>query len=158
MKYPKYIHGEYSLPYLVFPMTSTIETTVKYLGKRAYTGEEYFTVKFMSINKTQSKAFFEFWENEINFGTEPFLIPAPFRDLNFIAEDPNVLVRFVDGLNPDKDTGSFSFSAKLKVIEYREHLGVLFDKDLYKLIDQDGLYLASNSNFKTNSNKEIKYG
>jgi hypothetical protein len=162
--YPEY--DTETLPKIVYSFDNQIEMPMRYMGNRAFTGEEYMTINLRANTDEEIRAFIDFFENSINFGTEPFLIPAPFKGVEFLDVSPNVLVRFTDNLSISKNNfPSWSTSLKLKVLEYKEVLGILVDDTGNILVDDAGNILVddtgnilfSESEFNTNSNKEITY-
>ena len=157
MAYAEY--DQDTLPKLVYSFQNTIEKPTRFLGGKAFTGEEYMNVNFLSKTDEQTKALSDFWENDINFGIDPFLIAAPYRGVDYDESSRNVLVRFVENFSPTKnDFPQWRISAKLKVLEYKEILGYLVDDPGNELVDDAGNDLFSESEFSTNSNKEITYG
>lgn len=146
------------LPFLSYPLNNSQETTKKYLGGRAMTGEEYATLSFNMVDDTKAEALYSFWRDDCNYGTDAFLIAMPFRGVVSLPDIPNVLCKFVEDVSMDKVALNWTQAIRVKVLEYSYVMGNIADDSLNQLVDDSGNILVSTSTPVSNSNKEITYG
>lgn len=84
------VFDETVLPCMNLPFENVHSRSKKYLGKKALTGKVYATLSFTAINDAEMRALHDFWRIDCNYGTEPFVLPAPLfgkavSAVNFIA-------------------------------------------------------------------------
>lgn len=146
------------LPCIEFPYSNEQEVTKKYLGGRALTGQEYATLNMFSVDDTKAKALYEFWRDDCNYGTDPFLAPIPMHGAEHSKYVPNALCEFTEDILSNKEDVHWKQSIKLKVIEYSENTYIIVDDSGNLMVDDSDNVLASTSTPISNSNKEITYG
>ena len=146
------------LPTIQHPFTSKQEITKKYLGKRAITGQEYATIELFAIDNAKTKALYDFWKDDCNYGTKQFLAPIPIFGIEYMKDYPNVLCEFIENISSKKSSIFWVQTIKVKIIEYSEVLGYVIDDNSNQIVDDSGNSIFYDTNYKTNSKKEIIYG
>ena len=147
------------LPAIEIPYQNEQEATKKYLGKKAITGQQYATLKFFIEDNAGAKALADFWRDDCNFGTIPFLAPLPIFGVEYVKDNPNCLVQFTEDFNSEKLDIHWKSTSKVKVLEYFAEvtLGDLVADNNDLIVDDAGNILFSTivSETISNSNKEI---
>ena len=157
MAVPEYDYN--TLPAIEHPFTSSQEVTKRYLGGRAVTGQEYAVINFFSENNAQIKALYEFWRDDCNSGLTQFLAPIPVNGSEVSRYVPTALCEFIEEISMEKLGVHWKQGIKVKIIEYKEVLGIIVDDAGNLMVDDVGNVLISISeNAISNSNKEITYG
>ena len=146
------------LPDITKSFTSTQEATKKYLGGRAITGQEYVTINLFGVDNLEVKALYEFWRDDCQYGTLPFLAPLTVNGHEVNRDIPTALCLFIEDFGADKQDIHWTKSLKLKVLEYSENIYTIVDDAGNLMVDDAGLVLASTTAPITNSNKEITHG
>jgi len=156
MAYPEYSFS--TLPAIQTPLQVEKEQTTQYLGGRAVTGEEYATLNFFIDDNTQAKALYDFWKDDCNYGTKPFLMPLPVFGVSYSRDSGNALCKFIDKPVQQKEEIYSTQSTKVKILEYSELLGYVVDDIGNNVVDDSGNRVIAYSKPISNSNKEITYG
>jgi len=119
-------------PTIQHPFENEKESTKKYLGNRAITGETYAILDIFIINNTEAKTLYDFWKDDCNYGTTPFLAPLPLFGEDY--ELPNILLKFIDNINMKKIDTHWNSSVKTKVIG-----------SMVYVVEDTGKHLVTNS-------------
>lgn len=105
-----------TLPAVEYPFTSDQDVTKKYLGKKAISGQTYATLNFFIVNNTESKALYDFWKDDCNYGTIPFEMPIPIFGVPYSKSVPNTIVEFIEDITYNKEDTHWKQSTKIRVI------------------------------------------
>ena len=150
MSYP--IYNLNILPAITLPYKDKREVSKKYLGGRALTGEVYLDFDVFMESNTERKALYDFWKNDCNYGTQPFLIPLPLFGETYDKDRPNVLALFTKEIEANKQDIHWTATTSVKAVGTIEY--IQDDSSAY-ITDDSGAFIYND--YTTNSNMEITY-
>ena len=104
------------LPAIQHPFISEQESTTKYLGNKAVSGQTYATLNIFITNNVEAKALYDFWKTDCNYGTLAFTIPIPIFGVPYDRSVPNTVVEFMEDITYNKEDIHWKQSVKIKVI------------------------------------------
>jgi len=104
------------LPAIEYPFISEQESTTKYLGRNAISGQTYATLNFFIKDNTEAKELYDFWKDDCNYGTTPFEVAIPIFGVPYDKNVPNTTIEFMEDIIYNKEDTHWKQSAKVKVI------------------------------------------
>ena len=141
------------LPAITHPFESKKIVTKRYLGGKAITGQEYATLNIFSEDNAKTKALYDFWKDDCNYGTVPFLIALPMFGITYDKAYPSLMVQFYEDITAKKIEKHWTQDIKIKVLGTVDYIT---DDSLNYIIDDTGNYIVTDA--VSNSNKEITHG
>jgi len=141
------------LPAITVSFGSIKEATKKYLGGRALTGDEYMTLDIFMVDNTETKALYDFWETDCNYGTTPFLIALPLFGMIYDETFPTTMAQFYEDISMEKIDTHWKQGIKVKILGDVDYIQ---DDSLNYIVDDSGNFIHTDP--VSNSNKEITYG
>lgn len=87
MSYP--VYDNTTLPCITFPFTTTTPESTRYLGNNAKINDVEVSVNLIARSDTELHALHLFWEQDCNYGLDPFVISVPLHgeDMENIADN-----------------------------------------------------------------------
>lgn len=126
------------LPCITRAYKNRKEATTRFLGNKAIAGDVYATLELFAETSEQAKAFFGFWRDDLNYGTNAFYIALPVFGSSFSPGTPNVLCRMVSDFDQSmSDSEARRQTIEIKIYDATETWFVV-DDEAKQLIDDSG--------------------
>lgn len=109
------IYDTTTLPRMTLPMINSQKSTKKYLGGIAVTSALEVNLNTIAVTDTEAKALYDFWENDLKSGLEPFLVDLPIFGNASTPETPSLLVKFIGDFSMTMDGNLWTAKHRLKI-------------------------------------------
>lgn len=134
-----------TLPVITKVYKNKKEKTRRYLGNKAITGDTYATLSLFAENATKAKALFDFWKDDLSYGTNAFYIPLPVFGSSFVPEVANVLCKIINDFEQDmNDSEAREQTLEIKLYNASEDWFIV-DDEANQIIDDSGNTIITSS-------------